>query len=112
MHPRRTESKARPGLTAARLTTPDTRLFASARDEQRLRRPIDGITAGVTAVALWAMTWWAQPTRGFERALTDAVTSSPGWLHNLWVVTYDIVTLMAAVALVAIIVRHRWPLLV
>jgi len=89
----------------------DTRLFASARDEQRLRRPLDGITAIVAALALATLAWWAQPTLGFERALVEAVTSSPAWLHDLWVIAYDVVALLAAVAILATIVRHRWPLL-
>ena len=89
----------------------DTRLFASARDEQRLRRPLDGITAVVAALALATLAWWAQPTLGFERALVEAVTSSPAWLHDLWVIAYDVVALLAAVAILATIVRHRWPLL-
>lgn len=43
--------------------------------------------------------------------MTDAVTSSPGWLHNLWVVAYELVVVSAVVALLATVVRRRWPLL-
>jgi glycosyltransferase 2 family protein len=60
---------------------------------------------------LAALAWWAQPTLGFELSLVDAVTSSPAWLHDLWVVAYDVVALLAVAAILATIVRHRWPLL-
>ena len=43
--------------------------------------------------------------------MVDAVTSSPAWLHDLWVVAYDVVALLAVAAMLATIVRHRWPLL-
>ena len=54
----------------------DTRLFASARDEQRLRRPLDAVTAACAGALLALLAWWAQPTLGFERSLVEAVTSS------------------------------------
>src|SRR4051812_12288883 len=37
----------------------EARLFASARDEQRLRRPIDAITAAGAAALLAVLAWWA-----------------------------------------------------
>ena len=37
---------------------------------------------------------------------------SPGWLHNLWVLAYDVVPLVAVGALIATVIRRRWPLLV
>ena len=89
----------------------DTRLFASARDEQRLRRPLDAVTAACAGALLALLAWWAQPTLGFERSLVEAVTSSPAWLHDLWVIAYDVVALLAVAAVIATIVRHRWPLL-
>jgi glycosyltransferase 2 family protein len=101
---------ARPDLDARRLAVPEARLFASARDEQRLRRPLDAVIA-VAATGLLALaTWLLQPTRPFERSLASALGNSPGWLHNLWVVGYDLVAVLAAAALAATVVRRRWPL--
>jgi uncharacterized membrane protein YbhN (UPF0104 family) len=89
----------------------EARLFASARVEQRLRRPLDAVIGVWAGLVLAMLAWWAQPTLGFERSLVDAVTSSPVWLHDLWVVAYDVVALLAVAAIVATIVQHRWPLL-
>ena len=87
-------------------------LFASARDEPRLRRPLDAITlaGGLGLLAVFAV--WAQPTRSFERSLTDAVTTWPGWLSNVWVIAYDILSLVAVGCVAATAVRRRWPLVV
>jgi glycosyltransferase 2 family protein len=97
-------------LPSRRLAIHEARLFASARDEQRLRRPLDAVIA-VAAIGLLALaTWLLQPTRAFERSLADALSGSPVLLHNLWVVGYDVLTLLAALAVVATVVRRRWAL--
>jgi uncharacterized membrane protein YbhN (UPF0104 family) len=88
------------------------RLFASAPGEQRMRRPLDAVTAVVAVALLAAFAAWAQPTRPFESSLTDAVISSPGWLNTLWVLAYDVLPLVAAGALMATVIRRRWPLLI
>jgi general stress protein CsbA len=97
-------------LPARRLAVHEARLFASARDEQRLRRPLDAVIA-VAAIGLLALAaWLLQPTRAFERSLADALSGSPVLLHNLWVACYDVLTLLAALAVVATVVRRRWAL--
>jgi uncharacterized membrane protein YbhN (UPF0104 family) len=64
----------------------------------------------VVLLALFAV--WAQPTRPFESSLIDAVTSSPDWLNTLWVLAYDVLPLVAAGAVIATVIRRRWPLLI
>lgn len=101
---------AQPDLSARRLAVHEARFFASARDEQRLRRPLDAVIA-VGATALLALSAsLLQPTRSFERSLATALAGSPAWLHNVWVVAYDMLTLLAVLALGATLVRRRWPL--
>jgi uncharacterized membrane protein YbhN (UPF0104 family) len=102
----------RPTLRAPRRGVRQPRLFASAAGEQRMRRPLDAVTAAVGVVLLAVFAGWAQPTRPFERSLIDAVTSFPGWLSNLWVLAYDVLPLVAAGALLATVIRRRWPLLI
>src|SRR3954470_20096855 len=89
----------------------DLRLFVFARDQTRVRRPLDVIVAAVSIGLLVPLAWWFQPARVFERSLSAAVTSSPAWLHNLWVVAYDVLALLAAGVAAAILARRRWPLL-
>jgi glycosyltransferase 2 family protein len=101
---------AQPDLSARRLTVHEARLFASARDEQRLRRPLDAVIAVAATGLLAVATWLLQPTRPFERSLASALGNSPGWLHNLWVLGYDLVAVLATAALAATVVRRRWPL--
>ena len=101
---------ARPRLRAPSHAR-DPRLFASDRNEQRQRRPLDAITAGFGIALLAVFATWALPTRPFETSLIDAATSSPGWLSNLWVVAYDVLPLVAIAAVSATVIRRRWPLL-
>jgi glycosyltransferase 2 family protein len=101
-----------PRLRAPRRGVRPPRLFASAAGEERLRRPLDAVTAVVGVVLLAGFAAWAQPTRPFERSLIDAVTSSPGWLSTLWVLAYDVLPLAAAGAVIATLIRRRWPLLI
>jgi uncharacterized membrane protein YbhN (UPF0104 family) len=103
---------ARPALHAPRRSVSPPRLFASGPGEQRLRRPLDAATAALAVVLLAVFAAWAQPTRPFELSLTDAVTSWPDWLNTLWVLTSDVLPLVAAGALIATVVRRRWPLLI
>jgi uncharacterized membrane protein YbhN (UPF0104 family) len=107
-----TPEQGRPPLHAPRRGVPQPRLFASAAGEQRLRRPLDAVTAAVGVALLAVFAAWAQPTRPFELSLIDAVTSFPGWLSNLWVLAYDMLPLVAAGALIATVIRRRWPLLI
>ncbi len=108
-----TPASAEPALPAARHAAHrPPRLFASARDEQRLRRPLDAIAAVVSLGLLILFAEWAQPARPFEQSLTDAVTGWPGWLSNLWVVAYDLLPLIAVCAVLATVIRRRWPLLI
>ncbi len=102
----------RPKLRAPRRGARHPRLFASAPGEQRLRRPLDAVTAALAVALLALFAAWAQPTRPFEVSLTDAVTSSPDWLNTLWVLAYDVLPLVAAGALIATVIRRRWPLLI
>jgi uncharacterized membrane protein YbhN (UPF0104 family) len=101
----------RPALHPPRQAVREVRLFASARQEPRSRRFIDAVAVVVALALLIVLAWWAQPTRDFEQALIEATAASPSWLHNVWVVMYDLVVLLAVVVLVAAAVRSRWPLL-
>lgn len=38
---------------------PSVRLFASAPDEQRVRRPLDAVTAALALGLLAVLAWWA-----------------------------------------------------
>ena len=107
-----THQQPRTALRAPRKGAHQPRLFTSAPGEQRLRRPLDAVTAAVAVSLLAAFAAWARPTRSFETSLIDSVTSSPGWLTNLWVITYDALPLAAAGALLATVIRRRWPLLI
>ena len=102
---------AQPDLSARRLAVHEARLFASSRDEQRLRRPLDAVIAAAAVALLVLGATLLQPTRAFERSLAGALSGSPAWLHNVWVVAYDVLALLAALALIATVVRRRWPLL-
>jgi glycosyltransferase 2 family protein len=107
-----TRQNDRPTLRAPHLGVRHPRLFASAPGEQLLRRPLDAVTAAVAVALLAVFAAWAQPMRSFESSLIDAVTSSPDWLNTLWVLAYDVLPLVAAGAVIATVIRRRWPLLI
>ena len=73
-----THQQARTALRAPRKGARQPRLFASAPGEQRLRRPLDAVTAVVAVALLAVFAAWAQPTRSFETSLIDAVTELAG----------------------------------
>ena len=62
-HATNTGQEKRPTLRAPRRSVRPPRLFASAPGEERLRRPLDAVTAGLAVALLALFAAWAQPTR-------------------------------------------------
>ena len=87
---------------------PAARLFASARSAPTARRLADLVELVGMLAGLFALGWWAIPTRPFDASLTAFLASSPAWLSSFWLAVYCLALLPPIVVVVSAVVRRRW----
>ncbi len=87
---------------------PAARLFASARSAPAARRLADLVELVGMVAGLFALGWWAIPTRSFDASLAAFLASAPGWISSLWKAVYCLALLPPLVVVASAIVRRRW----
>ena len=84
------------------------RLFATAADEPRARRPGDAVVVLVAGLGLIALSLAEEPLPRFVQSVVDMIHSLPGLLLSVWQLCADLLVLWALVILTATVVRRRW----
>jgi uncharacterized membrane protein YbhN (UPF0104 family) len=93
-------------LRPANLRSADVRIFSSASDAPRARRPTDVVLL-VLALVVMALLALAAPGPGaIDKALVSLFDSLPGLVGWLWEIAYDLLFGWALFVLVASIVGH------
>ena len=87
-----------------------SQIFASDRDETRVRRPADAVAVVVSAIVV-ALAGWASGGDGeLETWIADVFDDAPAWMRSIAVVAFSLCGL-AVLALVATVAfRSRWAL--
>lgn len=89
-----------------------SRIFASARDAKRLRRPTDVTLLLVTvALLVWAAAQADEPPSGLQAAFVTLLDNLPSLLAPLWRVLHDVLLVWAWLLVVLVLVRRHWALL-
>ncbi|HRA50634.1 hypothetical protein, partial [Actinotalea sp.] len=83
------------------------RLFASAPDAQRARRPTDVLLLVATSLSILVLGWRADAPSDVEDALIDLARSLPRALDLLWQVLTGVASLWVVVLLIATVARRR-----
>jgi uncharacterized protein (TIRG00374 family) len=96
----------------ARMTRrpPGLLLFASAQDEPRARRPTDVVLAITSAVVVVLAGLAFKLLTEFEQAISDVVSSVPGFFDIVWRLLFWVPVAWSSVVLVVAIVRGRLAL--
>ena len=87
-----------------------SQIFASDRDETRVRRPADAVLVVVSAVVVALAAWASGGDGELETWVADIFDDAPAWLRSIAVVGFSFCGL-AVLALVATVAfRSRWAL--
>jgi uncharacterized membrane protein YbhN (UPF0104 family) len=91
----------------------DVRVFSSASDAPRARRPTDVVLVALAVIVLGLLLFVAPGPGGLDRTTQQFVTSLPGLFGWFWEIAYDALFVWAAVLIaVPIVARKRTRMLV
>lgn len=102
---------ADPGTRAVGAIRRRARLFATQGDEPRSRRATDVILFVAALLGLALLGAWAEPAPGIERSFMAFVAAIPTSFDGLWQLLVGSLALLAAILLVATVIRRRWAVL-
>ncbi|WP_350170081.1 lysylphosphatidylglycerol synthase transmembrane domain-containing protein [Ilumatobacter fluminis] len=87
-----------------------SQIFASDRDETRVRRPADAVMVVVSAIVVALAGWASGGDSELETWIADIFDDAPAWMRSIAVVGFSLcgIAVLALVAVVAF--RSRWAL--
>ena len=87
-----------------------SQIFASDRDETRVRRPADAVVVVVSAIVVALAGWASGGDSELETWIADIFDDAPAWMRSIAVVGFSLcgIAVLALVATVAF--RSRWAL--
>jgi glycosyltransferase 2 family protein len=100
-----------PGARAVGAIRRRARLFATQGEQPRSRRATDVILLVGALIGLVLLGAWAEPLPGIERSFMVFVAAIPRGLDGLWRLLVGLLAVLAAVLIVATVVRRRWTVL-
>ncbi len=85
-------------------------LLASAEPGPRNRRTIDGIVLALAALVTGCAALLASSAPGWDADIAGALDTLLGWADGLWRTAFIAAFVLAAVIVLAVVVRRRWAL--
>lgn len=93
-------------LKPGNLRAADVRVFSSASDAPRARRPTDVVLLVLSIVVITALSFAAPGPGRLDQAVVSLVKALPGLVGWLWEISYDLLFVWALFVLVVSLVAH------
>jgi len=87
-----------------------SRIFASAPDETRVRRPADAVAVALSAVVVALAAWASGGESELETWISDIFDDAPAWMRSIAVVGFSLSGLAVFVLVAIVAFRSRWAL--
>lgn len=87
-----------------------SRVFASSRDETRVRRAADGATLGLALVVVALAAWRSDDERGFASWVNSLFMGSPEWVRSIGAAVFVASGVVVVAAVVLVAWHARWAL--
>ena len=82
------------------------RVFSSASDAARARRPTDAVLFTVAFLVVLVLTWPAPGPTAIDRDLTELIQELPGLFGGFWEVAYDLLIVWALALMAMALIAH------